>query len=85
MNTPRDCEAGCSSVYSSADSTIDQLWVEMSSSIDSRMTTCSIASLFRPTVIIILILMDGLQRDGQARNGGKQQGADTGRGGDAAG
>ncbi len=38
--------------YSIVDCTIDQLRLSMESSIDSRMTICSIALLFRPTVVI---------------------------------
>ena len=41
-----------SSDYSICCSTMDQLRVETSSSIERRMTTCSIASLLRPAVVI---------------------------------
>jgi hypothetical protein len=44
--------------YSIAVSTTDQLKVEMLSSIKRRITTCSMASLFRPTVVISARMLD---------------------------
>jgi hypothetical protein len=44
--------------YSMAVSTTDQLKVEMLSSIERRITTCSMASLFRPTVVISARMLD---------------------------
>src|ERR1700679_2873070 len=59
--SPRRCDInGAASshrlFYSMAASTIDQLMFETSSSIERRITTCSMASLFLPTVLIPAVI-----------------------------